>query len=359
MPSLLKITIAYKSATQQVFNSITKVGFKKNLAAYTNTFIQNMSKRFLFLLLVCMQFVASAQDIPVKTLPTEIFKSVTRKATDTFTVWRWKRGGLINVNLSQGTLSNWAAGGDNFSLSTGAYVNYYLYHQGGRHNWDNNIDFNFGLIQTSSLGTRKNDDRVEVISKYGLKVDTTGKVFASLLYNFRSQLFDGLTYVGDSGYLSSSFMSPAYFLLSAGFDYKPSPIFSLFLSPLTERITLVANNKLNAKGAYGVPAGKSYIAQVGAFASVNYNKEIFKNVRYRGKMDLFSDYTNNPKNIDMYFTNFFAFKINKFLSATYTLDMIYDDDVRLFGDNKNSPGLQLKSLIGIGFLMPMSPVVTN
>ena len=99
------------------------------------------------------------------------------------------------------------------------------------------------------------------------------------------------------------------------------------------------------------------MAQIGAFASINFNREIFKNVRYKGKLDLFSDYTHNPKNIDMYFTNLFAFKINKFLSATYSLDMIYDDDVKLFGENHNSPALQLKSLIGIGFLMAMNPVV--
>ncbi|MBG9377842.1 DUF3078 domain-containing protein [Panacibacter sp. DH6] len=316
-----------------------------------------MRRLFLFFIVVCFTQVVLCQDIPVKTLPTEIFKSVTRKATDTITVWKWKRGGMINVNLSQGTLSNWAAGGDNFSLATAAYVNYYVYNKGKRYNWDNNIDFNFGLIKTSSLGTRKNDDRVEVISKYGLKVDTASKIFASALYNFRSQLFDGLTYVGDSGYLSSSFMSPAYFLLSLGFDYRPSPVFSLFLSPLTERITLVSSKRLYTKGVYGVPAGRKYITQIGAFASINFNKEIFKNVTYRGKMDLFSDYTNNPANVDMYFTNIFAFKINKWLSATYNLDMIYDDDVRLFGKNKTSPGLQLKSLIGIGFLMPMNPVV--
>ena len=345
-------------ATQQAINSITLCRGPKNFdRKHTNTFIENMRKRFLFLFLVFLQFAALAQDIPVKTLPTEIFKGVTRKANDTFTVWKWKRGGLVNVNFSQGTLSNWAAGGDNFSLATGAYVNYYIYHQSGRHNWDNNLDFNFGLIKTSSLGTRKNDDRIEVISKYGFKVDTTGKIFASVLYNFRSQLFDGATYIGDSGYLSSSFMSPAYFLLSMGFDYKPSPVFSLFLSPLTEKITLVLNEKLNSKGAYGVPAGSAYMAQIGAFASINFNREIFKNVKYKAKLDLFSDYTHNPKNIDMYFTNLFAFKINKFLSATYSLDMIYDDDVKLFGENHNSPALQLKSLIGIGFLMAMNPVV--
>lgn len=338
-------------------NRIAAAGLKQHLTACTNTFIQGMRKQFLFFILVSFSITVSAQDIPVKTLPTEIFKSVTRKATDTFTVWKWKRGGLVNANLSQGTLSNWAAGGDNFSLATNLYFNYYLYNQGPKHTWDNNFDFNFGLIKTSSLGTRKNDDRVEVISKYGLKVDTARKIYASALYNFRSQLFDGLTYSGDSGYLSSSFMSPAYFVLSLGFDYKPSPVFSLFLSPLTEKITLVLNKKLNEKGAYGVPAGRKYIAQIGAFASINFNKEIFKNVTYKGKLDLFSDYNHNPSNIDLYFTNLFAFKINKWLSATYSLDMIYDDDVRLFGKNGTSPALQLKSLIGIGFLMPMSPIV--
>ncbi len=30
----------------------------------------------------------------------------------------------------------------------------------------------------------------------------------------------------------------------------------------------------------------------------------------------------------MYLTNSFAFKINKFLAATYNMDMIYDDDVK-------------------------------
>lgn len=318
----------------------------------------NMRKQqLLFLLFIAVSIVSFAQDnIPVKTLPTEIFKTV-KKAADTNTTWVWKRGGLINMNLSQGTLSNWAAGGDNFSLAITSYVNYYVYQKGKKHTWDNNLDFNFGFIQTSSLGARKNDDRVEVISKYGLQIDTTQKFYVSALYDFRSQLFDGITYyTGDSGTLTSSFMSPAYFLLSVGFDYKPNQNFSLFLSPATERLTYIASNRLAPKGVYGVLPFHHYQNQVGAFASINFGKEIFKNVTYRGKMDLFSDYTHNPENVDMYFTNLFAFKINKFLSATYSLDMIYDDDVRQFGKDHTSPALQLKSLIGIGFLMPMNPI---
>ncbi|MCA6440734.1 MAG: hypothetical protein IM581_12440, partial [Chitinophagaceae bacterium] len=41
---------------------------------------------------------------------------------------------------------------------------------------------------------------------------------------------------------------------------------------------------------------------------------------------------------------------------TYNLDLIYDDNLRIFGDNKDAPGLQMKSLIGVGFLKPIAPV---
>jgi len=49
----------------------------------------------------------------------------------------------------------------------------------------------------------------------------------------------------------------------------------------------------------------------------------------------------------------FVAKLSKVLSATWSLDLIYDDDVRLFGKNNSSPGLQLKSLIGVGLLVKL------
>ncbi|MGQ4828115.1 hypothetical protein, partial [Enterococcus faecalis] len=57
-----------------------------------------------------------------------------------------------------------------------------------------------------------------------------------------------------------------------------------------------------------------------------------------------------------YMTNLIAFKINKYFSATYSLDLIYDDAIRQFGPNGTSPALQTKSIIGIGFLKPLTPI---
>ncbi len=295
----------------------------------------------------------NTQNIPVRTLPTEIFRTISKNITDT-SKWRWKKGGQISANLAQGSLSNWAAGGDNFSMALTTYFNYYLLHRRGKHSWDNNLDFFFGYVQATSLGSRKTDDRVDFISKYGYTVDSSRKWYVSGLYNVRTQLFDGLTYyTRDSGVLSSTFLSPAYILLSLGMDYKPNNDFSLFLSPLTSRWTMVASPRLYKQGVYGVPKGQRLFNELGAFASINYSKTIMKNVTYKGRLDLFTNYKSKPQNIDMFFTNFVTFKINKLLSATYNLDMIYDDDVKFAGTNQH-PALQVKSFIGIGFLMNLS-----
>ncbi len=276
-----------------------------------------------------------------------------KKEADT-SKWNWKRGGLMSFNLAQGSLSNWAAGGDNFSLTVNGYFNYFFFYKKDRHNWDNNIDVNLGYVQSTSLGSRKNDDRFDYLSKYGYKMDTVGKWYLSSLFNFRSQFFDGYTYSNNVGDFSSSFLSPAYLIISIGFDYKPAANLSIFLSPLTSRSTFISNDKLSQKGVYGVPIGKKSLNQIGAFATVNYNNTIAKNVTYKGRIDLFSNYQSHAQNVDIFLTNLFSFKINKYFSATYSLDMIYDDDIRLFGPTNTSPALQTKSLIGIGFLKPLN-----
>ncbi len=298
--------------------------------------------------------VGFSQNLIIGTFRNETSRNI-KKEQDTST-WNWKRGGLMNFNLAQGSLSNWAAGGDNFTLSVNAYFNYYFFYKKGRHSWDNNVDVNLGFLQSTSIGTRKNDDRFDYLSKYGYKMDTLGKWFLTGLFNFRSQFFDGYTYNKNIGDFSSTFLSPAYLIISAGFDYKPSSNFSLFLSPLTSRSTFIANNTLSNKGVYGVPKGSKMYNEIGTFATINFNNTIAKNINYKGRLDLFSNYQNKPHNLDLFMTNLVSFKINRNFSATYGLDFIYDDDIKLFGPLNQSPALQIKSLIGIGFLKPLNVV---
>lgn len=313
-----------------------------------------MKKAPIVFFCLCFFSALQGQDLALNRMRNETSRTI-KKEADTST-WNWKKGGLMSFNLAQGSLSNWASGGDNFSLTVNGYFNYYFFYKKKRHSWDNNIDVNMGYVQSTSLGSRKNDDRFDYLSKYGYKMDTVGKWYLSTLFNFRSQLFDGYTYSNNIGTFASSFLSPAYVILSVGFDWKAAQNLSVFFSPVTSRSIFLFNDKLAEKGGYGIPPGAHSVNEMGAFATVNYNNTIAKNVTYKGRVDLFSNYQNKPENVDLYMTNLFSFKINRFFSATYSLDMIYDDDIRLFGPEKKSPGLQTKSLIGIGFLKPLNVV---
>jgi hypothetical protein len=293
-----------------------------------------------------------AQDVAVAKLRNETSRNI-KKETDTST-WNWKRGGMYNFNLSQSSLSNWAAGGDNFNMAFTSYFNYFAYYQRPRHSWDNNFDLNLGYMQSSNLGGRKNDDRIDLLSKYGYKIDSLGQLYISGLFNVRSQIFDGYAYNGTTANFTSSLLSPAYIILSAGVDYKPNTQISIFFSPLTSRSTLVLNRRLANAGKYGVPVGKYFNRETGLFVTVNYNNNLTPTINYRGRADFFSNYYEKPENVNLYMTNFFTFKLHKNFSATYSLDLMYDDKIRIFGPNKTSPGLQLKSIIGIGYVKPLT-----
>jgi len=298
--------------------------------------------------LLLLAGIGHAQDKTIKELSVEAAREVKKEAADTVPAV-WRKGGLFSVNVSQGSLSNWAAGGDEFALSLNVLSSLYAFYKKDRHAWDNTFDFYYGFVRTTSLGSRKNDDRIDLFSKYGYALSPKWNIAA--LGNFRTQLFKGYIYEDSARVLASDFLAPAYLLLGLGFNLTPTPDFSVYLSPFTARWTFVQNDSLSAKGANGVAPGRKWKSELGAFLSANYLKTFNKVLAYKGRLDLFSNYKHNPQNIDLYMTNILSVTFTKVLSATWNVDLIYDDDVQLFGPTKTAPALQLKSLVGIGLLL--------
>jgi len=286
-----------------------------------------------------------AQDETVKKLQKDAARTIKKDIADT-TDWRWKKGGNYNLNFSQGSLSNWAAGGDDFSLAVNTLLNLYTFYKKEKHSWDNTLDLNFGYVRTSSIGGRKNDDRIDLLSKYGYAVSSDWNL--STLVNLRTQALRGYDYKDSARTLTSTFLSPAHVLTSLGMDYKPHERFTLFLSPVTARWVIVKDDSLSARGLYGVPPGKHSRNEIGAFVTATYLKDLTETISYKGRVDLFSNYRNNPQNIDLFMSNVLSVKLWKVLSASWNVDLIYDDDARLFGKNGTSPRLQFKSLVGLG-----------
>lgn len=274
--------------------------------------------------------------------------TVVKDPNDT-TKQTWKTGGLYNLNFNQAALSNWSAGGDNSALSLSTLLSVYAFYKDGKRSWDNSLDLAYGFVNTTSLGTRKSDDRIDLVSKYGY--DLGKKWYLSALLQFRSQFAPGYNYPdANTKVLTSDFLAPAYLLQSLGMDYKPNDNFSLFLSPITAREIIVRNDSLSAVGAFGVDSGKKSRFQLGAFVSLNYTANISKTAIYKTKLDLFSDYLQNPQNIAVNWTNILAVKVNRLISMNLTLNMIYDDNIKSVKSDGTAggPKVQLQEVMGIG-----------
>src|ERR1700744_217168 len=179
--------------------------------------------------------------------------TITKDPNDT-TKMTWKTGGLISLAFNQAALSNWSAGGDKSALSLNALGNLYAFYTDGRRSWDNFLNLQYGIANTTSLGTRKTTDVIDLTSKYGY--DLGKKWFLTGLLDVRSQFAPGYNYPdATTKVLTSDFLAPAYFLLSLGMDYKPNNNFSVFLSPITARELVVSNDSLASVGAFGVDSG--------------------------------------------------------------------------------------------------------
>jgi hypothetical protein len=285
------------------------------------------------------------------------------RTVTTDTIMGWKKGGIFSVNLSQTSLKNWAAGGQN-SLTVNGIMSVFANLKKGNSSWDNSLDLGYGVLKEGKNGSfKKTDDKIEFASKYGRKAFKN--VYYAALVNFRTQFAPGYNYpdANTSNKISDLF-APAYLTLALGLDYKPNANLSIFFAPVTERFTFVSDKDLSDAGAFGVTPGETVRSEFGGYFRSVYTKndfkgEFMKNVALTTKLDLFSNYTDKPQNIDVNWETLIALKVNKFISVSFNTDLIYDDNIKVPFD-KNNDGVtasgevvgskvQFKEILGVGF----------
>jgi len=291
-----------------------------------------MKKTFV-LLLLSLPFLLSAQD------------------SDTT---YWKIGGVSSLSFSQVSLTNWAAGGNN-SVAFNSYFSTFANYAKGRSIWENNLELGYGLIKQAEEGFRKSDDKINIATKFGRSLSANNKHwYWSMNFNLRTQFANGYS-PKDNDTPISKFMAPGYIVVAAGLDYKPSKFFSMSYSPVTGKITIVNDDALSAAGAFGVMPGENSRSELGSYLTAQFKKNIMENVSLESKLQLFSNYANKPKNVDVNLENALMMKINKYLSASLINQLIYDDDIKIptYDDQGEKigegPKTQFKNIFGVGF----------
>jgi len=296
----------------------------------------------------------------------------------------WLHGGVLQVGLNQGLLHNWAAGGEVASLTVNGVFSGYLNRLYHNHIWSNNLDMTYSLFYAYSnrFVPRKMDDRIDFTSKYGLRLRPDKDFFLTALFNFKSQFTQGFDYTlpGWEKQPTSDFLSPAYFILAAGMEYRRGTDMTFFLSPAAARLTTASTiyTTRAPEGAFGIENGKTSRFEFGAYFSGRYKVDITPSLMYKTRLDLYTNYLakdtrdntgkivkrDNPGNVDVLWDNLISWKMSRFISAVVGATVIYDNDLPYSPDYvdaatgevhqkdepaKNLGWVQLRQLLTLGF----------
>jgi hypothetical protein len=270
----------------------------------------------------------------------------------------WKVYGGISINLNQVGLYRWQGGGEPSFSATLLYKGNWDYAK-DKNTWVNYVDIAYGIIKQGTAEQSKSDDRWELGSKYGHQISESWdlNVFATL----RSQFTSGFD-KDNTALEISNLMAPGYLLSGIGLNYKKGDWLNINLSPVTSKSTFVLDSAIanlevpeSGRGKYGNDLGSSYRQELGAFAKITIKKEILENVILSTKADFFTDYLYNFGAIDVNWNLILLMKVNKFITATVTMDLIYDEDIAIILEKNNAgeatrvgPAVQFKETVGVG-----------
>lgn len=275
----------------------------------------------------------------------------------------WTSKMLFGINGSQSSFVNWAAGGRN-NVALLGFLDASATYRKKNFKWNNDFKFALGGVRfidkQQGLGNhlQKTDDRIDLATSLGYEFEK--KWFYTMVGGFKTQMLEGFIFPNDS-VRASKFLAPGYVSSALGIEFAPKSAFNFFLSPFAAKYTIVNDDKLSNMGAFGVEkavydsngellkAGKRFRSEYGSYLKIRFNKEIAKNVEMKSRFELFSNYVNNPQNIDLNAEVIFTFKVNKWFSSSLQWNCLYDDDIDVVDNSgKRGPRTQFKSVLGIG-----------
>lgn len=262
----------------------------------------------------------------------------------------WTNSLLSQVNFSQTSLTNWAAGG-NSSVSLGGYIDAKANYAKNDIIFQNRFQAGYGFVKTIGDILKKTDDRLFFDSKFGYKA--TDKLYISASFGVKTQIAKGYKYTAKDTTLVSQFAAPLNSTLALGMDYNPLPWLSVTFAPLTGGIVVVSVPELREN--YGNKPDEKVRMEFGTQLKVKMDKEVFKNVKVDTELILFSDYLNKPQNIQVYWDLSISMQINKFMNANIRTNLIYDDNIKIADKYGNkAPRVQFREILSIGFSYTLS-----
>ena len=282
------------------------------------------------------------------------------------TISYWRKTNELGLDISQITFVNWNAGGNNSvsGLIKGRFVRAYIK---GNVNWRNELITRYGINKQEKQDVRKTDDQLQINSTFGYKKDSLSNWYYAGKFNFHTQFANGYAYPNTSLAISKPF-APAYTFLGVGSEYSRKDLnLTIYLSPLTQKTTLVFDQRLADQGAFGVEKalydefgnlitkGKNIRNETGFLLTNQWKRELIKNIRLEHRVSLYTDYLNNFGNVDVDWQLQLDMTVNQYVKANIGTHLVYDDDIKTKVEENGvqvikGPKVQFKQLLGVGIV---------
>ncbi len=251
-----------------------------------------------------------------------------RTKYDTISFW----SGLADIafTLQQVGLKNWTAGGDDL-LSMNFSGRALALKEKDRFLWRNIFEANYSLTkQGEQKRFRANTDTWKIISRYSYSLENNWSLTASLIFQSQFGKLYKISKDEDTGdeilTLSSDILSPGYVWPSMGFTYSKNEKWAISLMPVSGKLIIVLDDSLSNVGAFGVSPGEKFRSESGFGIDGYIKSEIIKNINIESDLSIFTRYIDFFKT-DVRWNIKLRFKVNKFFSAFYSNNLIYDIDV--------------------------------
>ncbi|MCW5518308.1 DUF3078 domain-containing protein [Aureitalea sp. L0-47] len=270
----------------------------------------------------------------------------------------WSKAGNISLLFSQAAFNEEWTGGGTSNYAANLALTYDANYRKGKLNWDNRFMADYGITKTRDQEfTRKTNDRLEINSILGRQIKES-KWFYSFFGNFRTQFTSGYEYGEDANGMeirteTTKLMSPGYLQVGPGFLWKESDNLKVNIAPATPRFIFVSNEFTDvgndpllimafndAGGYFGVDANDTMRFEFGAALGAYAKFDVMKNVTVENVLNLYSNYLEDPQNVDIDYTLNLVMAVNKWITANATFQAIYDDNA--------VQGFQIREAIGIG-----------
>jgi hypothetical protein len=275
-------------------------------------------KKIILLLFVSISQINFAQEVKVSTDST------------------WTKKGTIALLGSQSSFSQWQAGGSN-NVAINGSINYDINYKKEDWVWDNKFIATYGISKLKGQKKQKTDDRLEITSVLGKKAE--GRWYYSANLGFKTQFDTGFN--PDSlDQRISHFMSPAYLTAGIGMLWKKDDNLKINFAPASARFIFVHDHFTEFGESFGVEQGKTMRFEFGTSINAYYKVSLMENFTVENILNLYSNYLDKPKNIDIDYQLNAVLKVNKYISTNLTLQALYDDNAY--------KGFQTRHTLGVG-----------